>query len=46
VATTPLIVTRPASMRASASRREHKPVSLMYLFSRKRYADGMKSSSP
>src|SRR6185436_8563669 len=35
VATTPLIVTRPASMRASASRREHRPVSLMYLFSRK-----------
>src|SRR5262245_47311675 len=38
VATTPLIVTRPAAMRASASRREQSPVCLGYLFSRTRDA--------
>src|SRR5690348_1457605 len=34
--TSPLIVTRPARNHSSASRREHKPASLMYLFTRMR----------
>src|ERR1700744_1088192 len=34
VTTSPLMVTRPASSISSASRREHRPASLMYLFTR------------
>src|SRR5690349_14433734 len=32
--TSPLMVTRPATSHSSASRREHRPASLMYLFTR------------
>src|SRR5690348_111306 len=32
--TSPLMLTRPARSHSSASRREHKPASLMYLFTR------------